>query len=100
MTSKDTVTRYTFGPLELSIRGLGVYLGGPVLDKKVSVLEPADVVTANQAAWKLRRSSEKAMSRYSIVTLHGNGPFDKAHLDYMVSEAVCKATWRLMRSAA
>lgn len=100
MTSKDTITRYTFGALTMGIRGLGVYLGGPKLEEKVAALQPTEIAAANQAAWKLRRQAERTMKRYSNVTIHGHGPYDAAHLDYMVAEAVCKATWRRMKSAA
>jgi len=100
MTSSQEITAYKFGVLEIKLRGLGVYLGGEKLNAKVEALSADEIRAANTEAWKVRRRAERAMERYSNVTLHGNDLHDRATLDYMVAKAVCAATWARMRAAA
>jgi hypothetical protein len=98
MGTSEEIISYKFGALEIKLRGLGVYFGGEKLNAKVAALSPVEVRAANSAAWKLRRSAERRMERYSNVTMHGCDPHDRATQESMVAKAVCDATWRVMRA--
>ena len=100
MSSSQSITSYKFGALELRVAGLGVYFGGPVLNAKVEALSPDEIRAANSAAWKQKRAAERRCERYANASIHTGSDYDVAHLHCMVAEAVCKATWARMRTAA
>lgn len=97
---KREVTRFTLGALKFGVVGNGLYLGGPKLNAKVAALSADEVRVANQAAWKMRRSTERDMDRFSNVTVHGHTNYDSAAFMHFVAKAVCAATWQRMRAAS
>jgi len=90
------VSRFTFGELSVAVKGLGVYFGGEHLSAKCDALSPEALKQANKEAWRQRRAADRAANRVCNVSIHGNGPYDRASLHANVAEVVCKETWKRM----
>ena len=94
----ETVT-YKFGEIEFrTLRNIGLFYPSEKLQGRVASMSHEALQAANAAAWKLRRSSERAMRTYANVTVYGCGPHDDAGRDHSVAEAICKATWKALRA--
>lgn len=92
----DNQTRnYKFGPLEFSVRGLGVFVGGDKLRERISALSLAELRQANREAWRQRNASVRAANRQQNVTVHGWDDARDHHIE--VCAVVCKETWKMMR---
>jgi hypothetical protein len=92
--NEKPITQFTFGDLQLSIRGLGVYFGGELLAAKCAALDLQQLRKANQDAWKQRKAATRAANRVCNVSVHGNGPYDRASLHENVAREVCRETWK------
>jgi hypothetical protein len=94
---REAMNTYAFGPLSLTVRGLGLYLGGEHLDRWIASASVDDLRAANKAAWKVRRPLERQGARENNVSVYGWN--DRRDAAIFVCEAVCKATWRALRAA-
>jgi hypothetical protein len=88
------VTVYNFGPLQLRIRGLGVYFGGDLLAQKVAAFDLQTTIAINREAWKQKRAAGHASGRVNNITVHGWGPYERAAQHHNVAAEVCRATWK------
>ena len=94
MTTSPVQT-YTFGPLKLAVRGLGVYLGGKHLQAACDALSREELKQVNREAWRQRRSAVRAANRENNVTVYGWNDRRDQLID--VCENVCRETWKRMR---
>ncbi len=92
----DTQSRqYAFGPLQFSLRGLGVFVGCDKLRERISALSPAELQQVNREAWRQRDSATRAANRQNNVSAHGwNDARDQL---IEVATVVCRETWKRMR---
>lgn len=97
MVGDNDIQAYKFGALEFRVKGLGVFFPSEKLKARITALSPEQLLEANKAAWKLRRTAERLQDRYSNVTLHGCGPHDRASADAGVAAQICKATWAALQ---
>lgn len=93
----QTITNYTFGPLRVSVRGLGVYLGGEHLRAACDRLTVDELKQANRAAWRQRDSAVRIANRQNNVTVYGWN--DKRDQLIDVAEYVCRETWKRISKA-
>lgn len=89
----DSVRTYQFGPLKVGVRGLGVYFGGPILDRSLDALTAEELQKVNREAWKQKRKATAAANRVNNVTVHGCGPHDIASAHENVADVVAKQSW-------
>ncbi len=92
----DTQSRhYAFGPLQFSVRGLGVFVGCDKLRERIAALSPAELQQVNREAWRQRNSATRAANRQANVSVYGwNDARDQL---IEVATAVCRETWKRMR---
>lgn len=95
--SAQPVNRYTFGPLTVAVRGLGVYLGGEHLTAACDALTPGELKQANREAWRQRRSATRAANRQNNVSVHGWNDRRDQLID--VATVVCRETWKRIAKA-
>lgn len=89
---------YVFGPLQFSVRGLGVFVGCQKLRERIATLSHAEAKEANRAAWRQRRSAVRVANRQSNVSMYG---WDDARDQLIeVCDVVCRETWARMQRAA
>jgi hypothetical protein len=93
-------SKWTFGPLAISANSPGLIYLSDATKERIRAMPLDDVRAANRAAWKLRRTAERLMERYSNVTVHGCASHDSASRDYFLAKEVCSATWAVMRGAS
>ncbi len=86
------VRKYTFGPLQFSVRGLGVFVGGDALIARIGALSPDELRQANREAWRQRNSATRVANRQSNVSVYGwNDARDQL---IEVATVVCRETWK------
>lgn len=92
----DTQPRnYAFGPLQFSVRGLGVFVGGDKLRERIAALSPAEAKEANRAAWRQRDASVRVANSQCNVSVYG---WDDARDQLIeVCEIVCRETYKRMK---
>jgi hypothetical protein len=92
----DTQSRqYAFGPLQFSVRGLGVFVGGDKLRERIDTLSPAELQQVNRDAWRQRNNATRVANRQNSVSSHGwNDARDQL---IEVATVVCRETWKRMR---
>lgn len=93
------VHNWRFGSIEFRTRGAGLFFASDKLKARIMALPLSDAVAANSEAWKQKRASEREMARYSNVTRHGCGHYDRAGHAYYVADEIRKITWQRMRAA-
>ena len=91
--ANSIVTIFTFGPLRVGVKGLGVYTGGQYLEASLDKLSLQELRQANREAWAQKRAAARRMSQVSNVSVHGCLPHDQASLHYDVAEIVARRTW-------
>jgi hypothetical protein len=86
------IRKYTFGPLQFSVRGLGVFVGCDKLSERIATLSPAELRQANREAWRQRNSATRVANRQANVSVYG---WDDAR-DQLIEVAtfVCRETWK------
>jgi hypothetical protein len=96
--TQPSINCYKFGLLNVAVLGMGVYFGGKHLDSSCDALSLAELKQANREAWKQFRKANALANRVSNITTHGSLPYESAFQHAMVAEAVCKATWKKLRT--
>lgn len=93
---QDTQSRsYTFGPLQFSVRGLGVFVGSDKLTERIAALSPAELHQANREAWRQRNSATRLVNRQNNVSVYG---WNDSHDQLIeVATVVCRETWKRMQ---
>lgn len=95
----DTQTRnYAFGPLQFSVRGLGVFVGCDKLRARIAALSPAEAKDANRAAWRQRDAAVRVANRQRNVSEYGWNDARDSLIE--VCEVVCRETYKRMTRAA
>ena len=89
-----TVQKYTFGPLQFSVRGLGVFVGCDKLRQRIAALSPAELKAANREAWRQRNSATRAANRENNVSVYGWN--DRRDQLIEVATEVCRETHKRM----
>jgi hypothetical protein len=92
----DTQSRsYTFGTLQFTVRGLGVFVGCDKLRERIATMSPAELKQANREAWRQRNSATRAANRQANVSVYGwNDSRDQL---IEVATVVCRETWKCMQ---
>jgi len=92
----DTQSRsYTFGTLQFTVRGLGVFVGCDKLRERIATMSPAELKQANREAWRQRNSATRAVNRQANVSVYGwNDSRDQL---IEVATVVCRETWKCMQ---
>lgn len=94
----DTQTRrYTFGPLQFGVTGLGLFTGCDKLTARIAALSPAEAKEANRAAWRQRDSAVRVANRQRNVSMYGWNDARDQHIE--VCEIVCRETYKRMKRA-
>lgn len=92
----DTQPRhYAFGPLQFSVRGLGVFVGCDKLRERIAALSPAELQQVNREAWRQRNSATRVANRQANVSVYGWNDARDQLID--VATQVCRETWKRMR---
>lgn len=92
----DTQPRhYAFGPLQFSVRGLGVFVGCDKLRERIAALSPAELQQVNREAWRQRNSATRVANRQANVSVYGWNDARDQLID--VATEVCRETWKRMR---
>lgn len=89
--------KYTFGALQFSIKGKGVFVGCDKLRARIATLSLDEAREANRAAWKQRKSAVRIANLQNNVSKYGWNDARDQLID--VCEVVCRETWRRMQGA-
>jgi hypothetical protein len=93
-TQKVDVTRFAFGPLTFSTKGLGVFFMSEKLQERIDAMSVSDLRVANRDAWRQLRPLVRAANRECNVSRYGWN--DKRDHVIDVCEVIKKATWRAL----
>lgn len=91
----QSAQKYSFGPLTLTVKGLGVYLGGDNLQSALDVLSSAELKQVNREAWRQRNNAVRIANRQSNVSAYGWNDRRDQLID--VANVVCRETWKRMK---
>ena len=95
MRNTQPEQQYTFGPLQFSVRGLGVFVGGDKLRERIDTLSPSELQQVNREAWRQRNNATRVANRQTNVSVYGwNDARDQL---IEVATIVCRETWKRMR---
>jgi len=98
MRNSEQVTKFNFGKVEFSVKGMGVFCPSKSFAEKFAVLDSVDLKEVNKEAWKMRRNSSRTMDAHSNISYYGHSIYDGAAFTHYVAEAVCNETWALMKA--
>jgi hypothetical protein len=91
------IHNWSFGPVTFRTQGAGLFFAGDKLKARIMALSYVDAKAANAAAWAQKKRADREADRYSNVTLHGCGPYDRAAHAAHVADQIRKITWHRLR---
>lgn len=90
------VHAHKFGAIEFRTQGAGLFFPSEKLKARISELSRDQLEDANRAAWKVRRTAERALNRYRNDPHMDN--WDRTSHTYHVAEQICKTTWAALKA--
>ena len=87
---------YAFGPLEFTVVGLGIFTGHDNLRKLIATLSSEEIKQVNREAWRQRNIAARVADRQRNVSVFGWDDARDQHIE--IAEAVCRETWKRMKT--